>query len=134
WGRSVSAAAGRAPGAPDAARAARAEKHRGPRGPGLAGRARSRGARRGVRREPAGGTGAAPVPVGAGDAVGAAALDPPSVWLADAGEPLLPRPSLEGERAVDVAIVGAGYTGLWTAWYLATQDPGLAIAIVESEI
>src|SRR5690606_12274125 len=67
-------------------------------------------------------------------AVTAAALDPPSFWLADVGEPLVPRPPLEGERAVDVAIVGAGYTGLWTAWYLATQDPGLAIAIVEREV
>jgi glycine/D-amino acid oxidase-like deaminating enzyme len=35
---------------------------------------------------------------------------------------------------VDVAIVGAGYTGLWTAYYLKLADPGLRIAIVEAEV
>ena len=35
---------------------------------------------------------------------------------------------------VDVAIVGAGYTGLWTAYYLHRADPTLRIAILESEI
>jgi glycine/D-amino acid oxidase-like deaminating enzyme len=35
---------------------------------------------------------------------------------------------------VDVAIVGAGYTGLWTAYYLAQADPSLRIAIVEAEV
>jgi glycine/D-amino acid oxidase-like deaminating enzyme len=35
---------------------------------------------------------------------------------------------------VDVAIVGAGYTGLWTAYYLKKADPSLRIAIVEQEI
>jgi glycine/D-amino acid oxidase-like deaminating enzyme len=33
-----------------------------------------------------------------------------------------------------VAIVGAGYTGLWTAYYLNALDPGLRIAIVEREL
>jgi glycine/D-amino acid oxidase-like deaminating enzyme len=35
---------------------------------------------------------------------------------------------------VDVAIVGAGYTGLWTAYYLKSLEPGLRVAIVEAEI
>jgi glycine/D-amino acid oxidase-like deaminating enzyme len=35
---------------------------------------------------------------------------------------------------VDVAVVGAGYTGLWTAYYLKKRDPSLRIAIVEKEI
>ncbi len=34
----------------------------------------------------------------------------------------------------DVAIIGAGYTGLWTAYYLSLADPGLRIAIVEAEV
>jgi glycine/D-amino acid oxidase-like deaminating enzyme len=34
----------------------------------------------------------------------------------------------------DVAIVGAGYTGLWTAYYLKKSDPSIRIAIVEKEI
>jgi len=40
---------------------------------------------------------------------------------------------LTGDRTVDVAIVGAGFTGLWTAYYLARRDPSLRIAIVEAE-
>ena len=61
------------------------------------------------------------------------AVRPPSFWLDDVVEALVPRAPLEGEQGVDVAIVGAGFTGLWTAYYLAAQDPGLRIAIVESE-
>lgn len=34
---------------------------------------------------------------------------------------------------MDVAIVGGGYTGLWTAYYLARADPGLRIAVLEAE-
>src|SRR5690606_24744169 len=33
----------------------------------------------------------------------------------------------------DVAIVGAGYTGLWTAWYLLERDPRLRILVLEKE-
>ena len=39
-----------------------------------------------------------------------------------------------GDPSVDVAIVGAGFTGLWTAYYLQAADPTLRIAVVESEI
>jgi len=35
---------------------------------------------------------------------------------------------------VDVCIVGAGFTGLWTAYHLAERDPGLRIAVVEREV
>ncbi|CUR59757.1 FAD dependent oxidoreductase [metagenome] len=42
------------------------------------------------------------------------------------------RPALPGDRDVDVAIVGAGFTGLWTAYYLATTTD-LRVAIVEAE-
>lgn len=41
------------------------------------------------------------------------------------------RPALAGDEEVDVAIIGAGYTGLWTAYYLACADPSLRIAVVE---
>jgi len=41
---------------------------------------------------------------------------------------------LPGSTDVDVAIVGAGYTGLWTAYYLAKADPSLSIVILESEV
>lgn len=42
-------------------------------------------------------------------------------------------PPLPGDTSVDVAIVGAGLTGLWTAYYLAAADPTLRIAVLERE-
>lgn len=40
---------------------------------------------------------------------------------------------LPGDVHADVAIVGAGLTGLWTAYYLAIADPSLRIVVVEAE-
>jgi glycine/D-amino acid oxidase-like deaminating enzyme len=57
-----------------------------------------------------------------------------SLWHDTVEDDLTPRPSLEGDLDVDVAIVGAGYTGLWTAYHLATADPTMRIAVVEKEI
>ncbi len=57
-----------------------------------------------------------------------------SLWLDTVPGGLEPGPPLPGDRDVDVAIVGAGFTGLWTAYYLARADPGLRIAICEKEI
>ncbi len=57
-----------------------------------------------------------------------------SLWLDTAGDELIPRPPLPGDRDVDVAIVGAGYTGLWTAYYLAEADPSLRVAVLEAQI
>jgi glycine/D-amino acid oxidase-like deaminating enzyme len=48
-------------------------------------------------------------------------------------EPLAARAALEHDLDVDVAIIGAGYTGLWTAYYLKRLAPGLNIAIVEAQ-
>lgn len=55
-----------------------------------------------------------------------------SLWTATAG-PAKVRPPLRQDLTVDVAVVGAGYTGLWTAYYLAAQAPDLRIAVVEAE-
>jgi glycine/D-amino acid oxidase-like deaminating enzyme len=52
-----------------------------------------------------------------------------SYWLA--GDSPDPRPPVGGRIVCDVAIVGAGLTGLWTAIRLAETDPGLRIVIVE---
>lgn len=57
-----------------------------------------------------------------------------SLWLDDHPDPLDPRPPLAGDTQVDVAIVGGGYTGLWTAYYLLRLDPSLRIIVVEREI
>ena len=56
-----------------------------------------------------------------------------SYWLATAGDDLAPRPALDGSTDADVAILGAGLTGLWTAFYLARRDPSLRIVILERE-
>ena len=58
-----------------------------------------------------------------------------SLWLDRLeGDPLVPRPALPGPREVDVAVVGAGYTGLWTAYYLRRADPGLRVVVLEREV
>lgn len=43
------------------------------------------------------------------------------------------RPPLEGNRRADVAITGAGLTGLWTAYYLKKAQPELDIVVLEKE-
>src|SRR6202158_176440 len=57
-----------------------------------------------------------------------------SFWLETCGDDLTPRPALNGSGDVDVAILGAGYSGLWAAYYLLQRQPSLKIAIVEKEI
>jgi glycine/D-amino acid oxidase-like deaminating enzyme len=46
----------------------------------------------------------------------------------------IPAPPLSGQLHVDVAIIGGGYTGMWTAWFLGEMAPGMKIAILESDI
>jgi len=57
-----------------------------------------------------------------------------SYWHDSLPGTLSARPALENDIDVDVAIAGAGYTGLWTAYYLKQHNPALSIAIIESEI
>lgn len=56
-----------------------------------------------------------------------------SFWYADIGLPSSRRPALQGDATVDVCIIGAGFTGLWTAHYLKTYAPDLNILIVEKD-
>jgi len=60
----------------------------------------------------------------------------PSWWFADAmaREVGAPAPSLIGEITVDVAIVGGGYTGLWTALALKARKPSLSVAVIEASL
>jgi glycine/D-amino acid oxidase-like deaminating enzyme len=43
------------------------------------------------------------------------------------------RAPIDGHRAVDVAIVGAGYTGLWAAYSLLRADPTIRVLVIERE-
>jgi glycine/D-amino acid oxidase-like deaminating enzyme len=60
-----------------------------------------------------------------------------SPWLREAlaaeGDPP-PAPPPRGDTDGDVAVVGGGYTGMWTAWHLLERDPGLRIVLVEQDI
>lgn len=55
-----------------------------------------------------------------------------SHWWQEIGHPTA-RPALPGNLTCDVAIVGAGYTGLWTAYYLKKAQPSLNVVIVEQK-
>ncbi len=63
----------------------------------------------------------------------------PSLWLDQittkvASERVVTtRSPLTESASVDIAIVGAGYTGLWTAYYLAKRLPEASIAVIESK-
>lgn len=57
-----------------------------------------------------------------------------SYWLETCGDDLAPRTGLNGSIDADIAILGAGLSGLWTAYYLLKRQPSLRIAIVEAEI
>jgi len=57
-----------------------------------------------------------------------------SLWMDQLSGTLQPRAPLPGDIDADVAIVGAGFTGLWTAYYLKQQAPQLKIVILEAEI
>ena len=60
-----------------------------------------------------------------------------SYWLRDAleaeGDPA-PLPPLTGPARHDVVIIGGGYTGLWTAYFLTERDPGIRVVILEQDI
>lgn len=56
-----------------------------------------------------------------------------SLWMEQVG-PIEPRPALPGDRDADVVIVGAGYTGLWTAYYLLKAQPDMRVVILEREV
>lgn len=54
-----------------------------------------------------------------------------SQWLADVESDLPPPVALERDLSVDVAIIGGGFVGLWTAITLKELEPGLRIAVLE---
>ena len=52
-------------------------------------------------------------------------------WLEEAGR-VRPRPPLEDDVRADVAIVGGGYTGMWTAWFVKELEPGADVVLLEA--
>jgi glycine/D-amino acid oxidase-like deaminating enzyme len=57
-----------------------------------------------------------------------------SFWMETSGDDLSPRPALQRSSDVDVAILGGGYSGLWTAYYILRANPALRVALLEKEI
>lgn len=55
-----------------------------------------------------------------------------SFWYSQVGLPPRRAP-LPGPTVADVCIVGAGFTGLWTAYYLKRSQPSLEIVVLERE-
>lgn len=58
---------------------------------------------------------------------------PVPLWL-DRERPFSPRPELTGNRRCDLAIVGGGFTGLWTALLAKEADPSLEVAVLEADV
>jgi glycine/D-amino acid oxidase-like deaminating enzyme len=56
------------------------------------------------------------------------------LWWDGLPGPIEVRPPLAGDVDVDVAVVGGGLTGLWTAFYLSEADPTLRIAVIERDV
>ncbi len=54
-------------------------------------------------------------------------------WLEEAGE-VTPTAPLDGDARADVAIVGGGYLGLWTAWQLKELEPELDVLVLEAAV
>ena len=54
-----------------------------------------------------------------------------SLWASQVPTPNR-RPRLDGDRRVDVASVGAGYTGLWTAHSILRRDPSVSVCLVDA--
>jgi len=57
-----------------------------------------------------------------------------SFWFSDIGGLPPRRAPLPGDLSVDVCIIGAGFTGLWSAYYLKQLAPALSIAVLEKHL
>ncbi len=57
-----------------------------------------------------------------------------SLWWDTVPGEIFTREPLRSDIDVDIAIVGAGFTGLWTAYYLLRAAPDLRLAVLEKEV
>ncbi|WP_419923277.1 NAD(P)/FAD-dependent oxidoreductase [Candidatus Poriferisodalis sp.] len=53
------------------------------------------------------------------------------LWIDRLEPPITARAGVDGDLDVDVAIVGGGFSGLWTAYYLLQLEPSLRVAVLE---
>jgi glycine/D-amino acid oxidase-like deaminating enzyme len=58
-----------------------------------------------------------------------------SWWMEEARASLRPEPEppLTGATTADVVILGGGYTGMWTAWFLKERDPACDVVVLEGD-
>ncbi|SEG86895.1 Glycine/D-amino acid oxidase [Thermomonospora echinospora] len=61
-----------------------------------------------------------------------AEAEPVPYWLTDPARPE-PAPALVGPVTCDLAVVGGGYTGLWTALLAKERDPALDVVVLEAD-
>ena len=59
-------------------------------------------------------------------------IEQASYWLDT--RPPQPVESLTGKIEADIAIIGAGFTGLWTAHFLRQLDPELDVVVLEQGV
>jgi glycine/D-amino acid oxidase-like deaminating enzyme len=57
-----------------------------------------------------------------------------SLWWDGLQGPFAARPALQRDIDIDVAVVGAGYTGLWATYYLLRAAPRTRVAVLEKEV
>ena len=58
-------------------------------------------------------------------------IAPGRPWWLDEAPPVEPEPPLDGDQDADVAIVGGGYTGLWTALMVRELEPSARVVVLE---
>lgn len=56
-----------------------------------------------------------------------------SLWWDSLPGPIRLRNPLPGDADVDVAVVGGGFTGLWTEYFLIEANPSLRVAVIERD-
>lgn len=59
--------------------------------------------------------------------------DKVSLWMEQASSTINARPSLEANTSADITIIGGGFTGLWSAYYLKKQAPDKRIILLEAQ-
>ncbi len=57
-----------------------------------------------------------------------------SWWLDDVAGDAPAAPALQGDGGADVAVIGGGYVGLWSAIELKLREPSIDVAILEADV